>query len=171
MSTERSSTIGQQRRTNYALQARDEEDFIHLLTDSLPPRPEYFGRDVELNRQGASSIDELPAPKPLSAAEAKRLQAEGAILLDTRPSNDFAAAHVPGSLHIALSGQYASWPHASSASTATSSSSAKTPTSSVNPSSARPRRYRARRRLPRRRHHRLEPGWLRARLHPPDHRA
>jgi hydroxyacylglutathione hydrolase len=109
MSTERSSTIGQQRRTNYALQASTEADFIHLLTDSLPPRPEYFGRDVELNRHGASSINELPAPKPFSAADVKRLQSEGAILLDTRPSADFAAAHIPGSLHIALSGQYASW--------------------------------------------------------------
>ena len=109
MSTERSSTIGQQRRTNYALQAHTEEDFIHLLTDSLPPRPEYFGRDVELNRRGASSINELPAPKPLSAAEVKRRQAEGTILLDTRPSADFSAAHIPGSVHIALSGQYASW--------------------------------------------------------------
>jgi glyoxylase-like metal-dependent hydrolase (beta-lactamase superfamily II)/rhodanese-related sulfurtransferase len=109
MSNERSSTIGQQRRTNYALLARSEDEFIHLLTDSLPPRPEYFGRDVELNRHGASSIDELPAPKPLSAPEVLRLQSEGAIVLDTRPAMEFAVAHVPGSLHIALSGQYASW--------------------------------------------------------------
>jgi hydroxyacylglutathione hydrolase len=109
MSNERSSTIGQQRRTNYALLARNEDEFIHLLTDSLPPRPEYFGRDVELNRHGASSIDELAAPKPLSATAVKRLQSEGAILLDTRPSADFAAAYIPGSFHIALSGQYASW--------------------------------------------------------------
>ena len=109
MSNERSSTIGQQRRTNYALLARSEDEFIHLLTDSLPPRPEYFGRDVELNRHGASSIDKLPAPKPLSASEVLRLQSEGAIVLDTRPAMEFAVAHVPGSLHIALSGQYASW--------------------------------------------------------------
>src|SRR5580698_8470453 len=109
MSSERSSTIGKQRRTNYALLARSEEEFIHLLTDSLPPRPEYFGRDVELNRQGASSLDQLPAPKPLSAPEVLRLQSEGAIVLDTRPAMEFAVAHVPGSLHIALSGQFASW--------------------------------------------------------------
>src|SRR6201993_3933775 len=109
MSTERSSTIGQQRRTNYALQARNVEDFIHLLTDSLPPRPEYFGRDVELNRHGASSIDQLPPPVPLNALEVLRLQSEGAIVLDTRPAMEFAVAHVPGSVHIALSGQYASW--------------------------------------------------------------
>lgn len=115
MGSERSSTIGTQRRTNYALLARSEEEFIHLLTDSLPPRPEYFGRDVELNRHGASSINDLPAPKPLHAPEVLRLQTEGAIVpgdtivLDTRPAMEFAVAHVPGSLHIALSGQYASW--------------------------------------------------------------
>jgi glyoxylase-like metal-dependent hydrolase (beta-lactamase superfamily II)/rhodanese-related sulfurtransferase len=109
MGSERSSTIGKQRRTNYALLARNQDEFIHLLTDSLPPRPEYFGRDVELNRQGASSINQLPAPKPLAADEVLRLQSEGAIVLDTRPAMEFAVAHVPGSVHIALSGQYASW--------------------------------------------------------------
>jgi len=115
MGSERSSTIGKQRRTNYALLARSEEEFIHLLTDSLPPRPEYFGRDVELNRHGASSLDQLPPPKPLRAPEVLRLQSEGAIvpgdtiILDTRPAMEFAVAHVPGSVHIALSGQYASW--------------------------------------------------------------
>ncbi len=109
MGSERSSSIGKQRRTNYALLARSEEEFMHLLTDSLPPRPEYFGRDVELNRHGASSINDLPAPKPLLAPEVLRLQSEGAIVLDTRPAMEFAVAHVPGSVHIALSGQYASW--------------------------------------------------------------
>ncbi len=109
MSAERSSTIGKQRRTNYALLARSEDEFIHLLTDSLPPRPEYFGRDVELNRTGASSINQLPPPVPLRAREVLRLQSEGAIVLDTRPAMEFAVAHVPGSVHIALSGQYASW--------------------------------------------------------------
>src|SRR5436190_10561110 len=109
MSSERSSTIGKERRTNYALQARNPEDFIHLLTDSLPPRPEYFGREVELNRQGAAALDQIPRPVPVRAPEVFRLQAEGAIVLDTRPAMQFAVAHVPGSLHIALSGQYAAW--------------------------------------------------------------
>ncbi|HEY4364434.1 MAG TPA: MBL fold metallo-hydrolase [Bryobacteraceae bacterium] len=109
MSNERSSTIGKQRLTNYALQARSCDEFIHLLTDSLPPRPEYFGREVELNRQGASALDQLPPPVPVHAPEVHRLQHEGAIVLDTRPAMQFAVAHVPGSVHIALSGQYASW--------------------------------------------------------------
>ena len=109
MSSERSSTIGKERRTNYALQARTSDDFIRLLTDGMPPRPEYFGRDVELNRQGATAINQIPPPAPVSAPEVARLQAEGAIVLDTRPAMQFAVAHVPGSVHIGLSGQYASW--------------------------------------------------------------
>jgi len=109
MSSERSSTIGKERRTNYALQARSCEEFVHLLTDDLPPRPAYFVRDVELNRQGAAALDRIPSPKPVRAPEVLRLQAEGAIVLDTRPPMQFAVAHVPGSVHIGLSGQYASW--------------------------------------------------------------
>lgn len=110
MSSERSSTIGRERRTNYALQAKNAEEFVSLLTESLPPRPEYFGYDVEMNRRGAAALDRLAAPAPLPAAEVLRLQKEeGAVVLDTRSAMDFAVAHVPGSVHVALSGQYASW--------------------------------------------------------------
>jgi glyoxylase-like metal-dependent hydrolase (beta-lactamase superfamily II)/rhodanese-related sulfurtransferase len=109
MSAERSSTIGRERLTNYALQAKSCEEFVHLLTDGLPPRPEYFGRDVELNRHGAAALDQIPHPVPIRAPEVFRLQSEGALVLDTRPAMQFAVAHVPGSMHIALSGQYASW--------------------------------------------------------------
>ena len=109
MSSERSSTIGKERRSNYALQAKSRDEFISALTEGLPPRPEYFGRDVELNRQGAMAMDQIPPPKPVRAPEVLRLQSEGAVVLDTRPAMQFAVAHVPGSMHIALSGQYASW--------------------------------------------------------------
>jgi glyoxylase-like metal-dependent hydrolase (beta-lactamase superfamily II)/rhodanese-related sulfurtransferase len=109
MSAERSSTIGKERRTNYALQAKSSDEFVSLLTESLPPRPEYFGYDVEMNRRGAAALDRLPPLTPLQAGEVLRLQSEGAVVLDTRSAMDFAVAHVPGSVHIALSGQYASW--------------------------------------------------------------
>jgi glyoxylase-like metal-dependent hydrolase (beta-lactamase superfamily II)/rhodanese-related sulfurtransferase len=109
MSSEASSTIGKERRSNYALLAKSCDEFIHLLTDSLPARPEYFTREVELNRKGAASLDQLPALKALSAEEVLALQAEGAIVVDTRPAMQFAVAHIPGCIHIALTGQYASW--------------------------------------------------------------
>ena len=109
MSAESSSTIGKQRATNYALLARSSEEFVHLLTDDLPPRPEYFKREADLNRRGAASLSELPPLKALNAAEVLRLQETGAAVVDTRPAMQFAVAHVPGSIHIALTGQYASW--------------------------------------------------------------
>ena len=109
MSSESSSTIGKQQQSNYALLARTSEEFVHLLTDNLPARPEYFAQDADLNRQGASRLSELPPLPALTASEVLRLQKEGAVVLDTRPAMQFAVAHVPGSVHIALTGQYASW--------------------------------------------------------------
>jgi glyoxylase-like metal-dependent hydrolase (beta-lactamase superfamily II)/rhodanese-related sulfurtransferase len=109
MGTERSSTLGKERRYNYALQAANVDEFVRLLTDNLPPRPEYFQSDVELNRQGAAPLDRLPPLPALTPAEVLRLQADGALVLDTRPAIQFAVAHIPRSMHIGLTGQYASW--------------------------------------------------------------
>lgn len=109
MSSESSSTIGKQRHTNYALLARSSEEFVHLLTDNMPARPEYFAQEVELNRRGAAPIGQLPALTALAAPEVFEMQKQGAVVVDTRPAMQFAVAHVPGSIHIALTGQYASW--------------------------------------------------------------
>jgi len=109
MGSESSSTIGKQRRSNYALLARTSEEFVHLLTDSLPAAPEYFTQEADLNRRGAGRLSELPELAALTPAEVLQLQNEGAVVVDTRPTTQFAAAYVPGSVHIALTGQYASW--------------------------------------------------------------
>jgi hydroxyacylglutathione hydrolase len=109
MSSESSSTIGEQRQSNYALLARTSEEFVHLLTDNLPARPEYFAQEADLNRRGAAHLSQLPELAAFTAPEVLRLQNEGAVVVDTRPTTQFAAAHVPGSVHIALTGQYASW--------------------------------------------------------------
>ena len=109
MSSERSSTIGKQRQTNYALLARTCQEFVHLLTADLPPRPKYFAREVDLNRRGALPLSELPPLPEFTAPEVVRLQKEGKVTIDTRPVMQFAAAHLPASVHIALGGQYASW--------------------------------------------------------------
>ncbi len=109
MSAESSSTIGKERRTNYALLAGTSDEFVHLLTDDLPGAPEYFAQEVELNRKGAAPVSQLPGLQAFSATEVQQLQQGGVIVVDTRPPAEYAAAHVPGSLHIALTGQYASW--------------------------------------------------------------
>jgi glyoxylase-like metal-dependent hydrolase (beta-lactamase superfamily II)/rhodanese-related sulfurtransferase len=109
MSHESSSTIGKERITNYALQAAGRQQFVDMLTEDLPPRPAYFQDEVARNRSGAPPLEELPPLSQLPALEAADLQSGGAIVLDTRPVIQYAAAHVPGSVHIALSGQFASW--------------------------------------------------------------
>ncbi|MGA7423692.1 MAG: rhodanese-like domain-containing protein [Candidatus Sulfotelmatobacter sp.] len=109
MRAERVSTIGTERLTNYALQIKSREEFVAQLTSNLPARPEYFLQDAEINRTGASALSDLPALSPIEPAELKALLAEGGIALDVRPADQFAVAHVPGSVNIALSGQFASW--------------------------------------------------------------
>jgi hydroxyacylglutathione hydrolase len=109
MRAERSSTIGTERLTNYALQIPSREEFIAQLTANLPTRPEYFLEDAEINRSGAPALTELPPLPALSPAEVQALLRQNAYLLDVRPGDVFAAGHVPGSICISLSGQFASW--------------------------------------------------------------
>jgi hydroxyacylglutathione hydrolase len=109
MRAERSSTIGTERLTNYALQIRSREEFVAQLTANLPTRPEYFLEDAEINRSGAATLTELPPLPKLSPANVHALLDDGANVLDVRAGDVFAATHVPGSINIALSGQFASW--------------------------------------------------------------
>lgn len=109
MRAERSSTIGTERLTNYALQINSREEFVAQLTSNLPARPEYFLKDAEMNRTGASALSELAPLRAIQPAELKSMLTAGEIALDVRPGEEFAAGHVPGSVNIALSGQFASW--------------------------------------------------------------
>jgi hydroxyacylglutathione hydrolase len=109
MRAERSSTIATERTTNYALQIGSRLEFIQELTSKVPVRPNYFLEDAEINREGAAPLSEMPELRPISPLDLQSLLAEGVIALDVRPPGDFAAGHVPGSINIALSGQFASW--------------------------------------------------------------
>jgi len=109
MRAERCSTIGTERLTNYALQIKSREEFIAQLTSHLPARPEYFAKDAEINRTGAAALSELPPLRAIAPAELEEMLQQGEIALDVRSGDDFAAGHVPGSVNIALSGQFASW--------------------------------------------------------------
>lgn len=109
MSSERSSTIGKQKASNYALRPTNRDEFVRLLTSELPERPGYFAQDVEINRAGARPLGELPPLPALAPAEVAARQKAGAIVLDTRPAIEFGPAHIPGSIHVGLTGQYASW--------------------------------------------------------------
>jgi hydroxyacylglutathione hydrolase len=109
ISADRNSTIGRERQSNYALQPMSRELFVQLLTADLPPPPEYFQRDVDLNRHGAATLTDLPALLALPPREALARQSAGATILDTRPSMAFCSGHVPGSICIGLNGQFAAW--------------------------------------------------------------
>jgi hydroxyacylglutathione hydrolase len=109
ISSETSSTIGQQRKFNYALQPMSRDQFIDMMTTDLPDAPAYFSQDAQLNREGPVSLNELPEPKPLSVEEFQKLTNEGVILLDTRSADQFGTSHIQGSLNIGLGGQFATW--------------------------------------------------------------
>lgn len=109
MRAERSSTIGTERLTNYALQIPSRDEFINQLTTNLPARPEYFAKDAEINRTGAPALSDLAPLRPVSPSELKTMLDGGEVALDVRSGDEFAAGHVPGSVNIALSGQFASW--------------------------------------------------------------
>jgi glyoxylase-like metal-dependent hydrolase (beta-lactamase superfamily II)/rhodanese-related sulfurtransferase len=109
LSTETSSTIGEQRKFNYALQPMSKDCFIKLMTADLPNPPAYFSRDAEINRNGAESLSRLPPAAPLEMAEVAKLKEEGSVILDVRDAAEFGAGHIPGSLNIGLGGQFASW--------------------------------------------------------------
>jgi hydroxyacylglutathione hydrolase len=108
ISSERTSTIGHERQFNYALQPMSREDFIRMTTTDLPEAPEYFSRDAQINVEGPHLLEELPQLRSLGAADVQQLQRDH-VIVDTRPAAQFGTAHIPGSLHIGLSGQFASW--------------------------------------------------------------
>ena len=108
MSKETSSTIGEQRKFNYALKPMTREQFVEMMTADLPEAPAYFPKDAEINRAGARGLSELIEPKALSAAEVAALSAD-VVLLDVRSADEFGSGHLPGSLNIGLGGQFAMW--------------------------------------------------------------
>ena len=109
ISKETSSTIGEQRRANYALRPMPKDEFVRLMTTDLPEAPAYFPRDAEINRAGALPLEDLPRPAALGPAEVASLLDQGHVVLDVRGAAEFGAGHVPGALNVGLGGQFASW--------------------------------------------------------------
>lgn len=106
LSTETVSTIGEQRRTNYALQPMSVERFVEIVTEDQPAAPAYFAYDANLNRSERPLMEEGPLPT-LTLAEVDEAVADGAVVLDTRPTEEFARGHLAGSLNVGLGGRFA----------------------------------------------------------------
>src|SRR6188474_1672019 len=110
LSKETVSTIGEQRRSNYALQPMSKSAFVELVTADQPDAPSYFNYDAVLNSQERPTLDQtLERISALALDQVLAMQRTGAQVLDTRDPAEFAAAHLAGSINIGLGGQYATW--------------------------------------------------------------
>lgn len=111
LSTETVSTIGEQRRSNYALQPMSKQEFVTLVTADQPDAPAYFTYDAVLNTKERPTLEKALKRelKALSLEGVLVLQEGGLQILDVRDPAEFAKAHLLGSINIGLSGQYASW--------------------------------------------------------------
>jgi hydroxyacylglutathione hydrolase len=111
LSQETVSTLGEQRRFNYALQPMSKEAFVAMVTADQPDAPAYFTYDAVLNSKERPTLDKTLGCEmnPLPLDRVLELQAGGAQVLDTREPEEFASAHLSGSINIGLSGQYATW--------------------------------------------------------------
>ena len=111
MGPETFSTIGEQKKTNYALQVQSKEEFVAAITEGLGAAPRYFAINAKINMQGYQSLDNIKQKglTALSIAEFKKLQGDDVLILDTRHAIVFTKGFIPGSIFIGLEGRFAEW--------------------------------------------------------------
>ncbi|HEX5596707.1 MAG TPA: rhodanese-like domain-containing protein [Micromonosporaceae bacterium] len=107
LSTERQSTIGEQRRTNYACAPMSEEEFVALVTAGQPSAPAYFVYNAVLNRKQHDLFDPAQTPPALTLAEFRAARAAGAVVVDARDHQEYAAGHLRGALNVPADGRFA----------------------------------------------------------------
>ena len=106
------STLGEERKTNYALRAATKEEFVKAVTEGLNTPPQYFAINARINKEGYESLEEIMENglKPLHLQDFKKLISDDStICLDTRLSKEFTEGFVPGSISIGLDGRFAEW--------------------------------------------------------------
>ncbi len=110
MSAKRTSTIGYEKRHNYALQIPDRKEFIRRLTTGMPAAPDHFSRCSETNRKGPARLKSLPGAVPLDPLSfSRRAEGAGVAVLDIRPYDAFGGQHVMGSFHIDLTSNFSTF--------------------------------------------------------------
>lgn len=105
------STIGEQKKSNYALQPQTKEEFIKAVTDGLAAPPQYFAINASINKKGYDELDEvlLRGLKPLTIEQFNEQIKNDAIILDTRPAVLFTQEFIPGAIFVGLEGRFAEW--------------------------------------------------------------
>lgn len=103
------TTLGYERRFNWAFRATDEQAFVDQVLAGQPDPPRYFAEMKRMNKTGPRLLSDVPAPRALAAGDLDALLAGGAIVVDTRPAADYAAAHVHGTLNIPLNKAFTTW--------------------------------------------------------------
>jgi glyoxylase-like metal-dependent hydrolase (beta-lactamase superfamily II)/rhodanese-related sulfurtransferase len=109
LSAAASSTIGEQRKTNYALQPMTEDQFVDAVTEGQTLAPLYFAFAADANRRQRDLLDDNAKPRALTLDEVLDLRERGAVLLDTRPPETFASGHLRGSVNVGLDGRFAEY--------------------------------------------------------------
>jgi rhodanese-related sulfurtransferase/glyoxylase-like metal-dependent hydrolase (beta-lactamase superfamily II) len=109
LSTETVSTIGEQRRVNYALAPMVIDDFVDVVTEGQNVAPEYFPFAANRNREARPLLDDDAPMKELTAPEAVALAEQGAVILDSRDDQSFASGYIRGSVNVGLSGRFAEY--------------------------------------------------------------
>ncbi len=105
------STIGEEKRSNYAMRAATKEEFIKAVTDGIAAPPQYFPINAKINKEGYDSLEEVveKGMKALTVEDFKKATTDETILLDTRRADVFTQGFVPGSVSIGLEGRFAEW--------------------------------------------------------------
>jgi hydroxyacylglutathione hydrolase len=106
LSKETWSTLGNQRKFNYALQPMSKEEFVKIVAADQPEVPMYFPKSAARNLEGSPSLDEIARPKELSSDDVRAFEG---VVIDVRPASEYGAGHIPNSVNIGLGGQFASW--------------------------------------------------------------
>ena len=109
LSAETVSTIGEQRRTNYALAPMTEDQFVDVVTEGQPSAPMYFSYAANRNREAHATLDEDAAVTALDLGEVVARQADGAVVVDGRDNTSFAAGHLRGSINVGMEGRFAEY--------------------------------------------------------------
>jgi hydroxyacylglutathione hydrolase len=110
LSQELVTTIGVQRTSNHALRHKDRESFIQAVTDQQPAAPRYFAHDADLNRRNRKRLEDVLATmRPMDLDTVLQRIQDKEQVVDTRDADDFASAHLPGTINIGLDGTYATW--------------------------------------------------------------